>query len=583
MPPERDGFFYADDSIALISTKMYREHVLPYHRQTFAALATQKGRAIHLCGDATRHFPTIQAELNVRTFDTGFPVDFAKLRVQLGPGTRIQGGPHAELLRCGTPEQVYAESVRILQSGVLEGGNFVLREGNNLAPGTPPENTEAMYRAGKDSGFRIQGPGTGGRPSASLVPRSAQDASEPGTRNPELETRNAERPGDRLAGFDFLSHNAEVKGMWAAYRAGSPIRTPVIVGTTTRFFMAQPEANPERLTFREYTEDPDAMFDAQLRFARWRGYNILQDAELGLGLPERWQVSVDFQNYWEPAWFGCPVEYVDGEVPDTRPAFEADPERIMENGLPDPFGGIMARGLEYHERFVERAAKEEYLGRPIEVLPPWYGVGYNGPMTMACALFGPGWTCEAMALEEDRLQTLLGFITDATIARMDAWRRRCGVPVPEVNGGGMDDSVALISVPMFRIHILPHLKRIYETFTTGRRAIHMCGDATRHFPLLQKEIGIQSFDTGFPVDFGKVRAELGPEAEILGGPHVELLRSGTPAQVYAETARILETGILSGGRFTLREGNNLGPRTPLENTEAMYRAGREHGYRKETA
>jgi uroporphyrinogen-III decarboxylase len=35
--------------------------------------------------------------------------------------------------------------------------------------------------------------------------------------------------------------------------------------------------------------------------------------------------------------------------------------------------------------------------------------------------------------------------------------------------------------------------------------------------------------------------------------------------------------VLDGGKFILREGNNLAPHTPLENTEAMYYAGREFG------
>lgn len=34
----------------------------------------------------------------------------------------------------------------------MEGGQFVLREGNNLAPGTPLENTEALYHAGRQFG-----------------------------------------------------------------------------------------------------------------------------------------------------------------------------------------------------------------------------------------------------------------------------------------------------------------------------------------------------------------------------------------------------------------------------------------------
>ncbi|HEY3269193.1 MAG TPA: uroporphyrinogen decarboxylase family protein [Armatimonadota bacterium] len=386
------------------------------------------------------------------------------------------------------------------------------------------------------------------------------------------------RAGDRLADLDFAAHNEDAKAAWAAFRAGRPTRTPVIVGTTTRFFMEHPDANPGGLTFRAYTEDPDAMFDAQLRFQRWRGFNILQDAELGLGLPDRWQVSVDFQNYWEPAWFGCPVEYIEGNVPDTRPFFGDRPERVMEAGIPDPYGGILARGLEYHERFVERAANETYLGRPIEVLPPWYGCGYNGPMTLACALFGPDWTCMAMAAEPERLEAILTFLADATIQRMETWRRRCGVPIPEEGVGGMDDSIAMISVPMFKAAILPHLARIYNHFgTPGPRSIHCCGDATRHFPTLQRELNIQTFDTGFPVDFGALRKALGPGAAIQGGPHVELLRSSSPDEVYQETARILQSGILEGGMFILREGNNLAPGTPLENTEAMYRAGREFG------
>jgi uroporphyrinogen-III decarboxylase len=95
----------------------------------------------------------MQKELDVQDFDTGFPVDFGKLRQELGPGARILGGPNAEFLRTATPEQVREEAKKILSSGILEGGLFILREGNNLAPGTPLANTEALYHAGRDFGF----------------------------------------------------------------------------------------------------------------------------------------------------------------------------------------------------------------------------------------------------------------------------------------------------------------------------------------------------------------------------------------------------------------------------------------------
>lgn len=381
---------------------------------------------------------------------------------------------------------------------------------------------------------------------------------------------------DRLAAFDFEQHNAEVRAMWEAYHARKPTRVPIIFGTNTRYFMRHPVANPDGLDFRRYTEDPDVMFEAQLRFQRWSRFNLLQDAPLGM--PERWTIYVDFQNYHEAAWFGCPIAYFEGEVPDTRPVFANNPERVMEYGLPDPFGGILARGLEYYEYFQHRAARETFLERPIDVSPPGFGLGTDGPMTVACNLFGPQFVCTAMITEPKRIHRLLDFITEATIQKMAAWRRRLGLPIPQDGFGMADDSIALISTAMYREHVLPHHRRIYSYFATeAPRSIHLCGDATRHFVTLRDELNIQTFDTGFPVDFGKLRRELGPQVQILGGPHIELLRTGTPVEIREEVRRILNSGVLEGGRFTLREGNNLAPGTPLENTEAMYYAGREFG------
>src|SRR5512142_2256027 len=102
-------------------------------------------------------------------------------------------------------------------------------------------------------------------------------------------------PTDRLQGFDFEAHNAEVKAMWAAMDAGSPTRTPTILGTNTRFSILDPVAGADAPSFERYMEDPDVMFDTQLAFQRWCRFNLLQDWELGLPT-EHWWVSPDFQN-----------------------------------------------------------------------------------------------------------------------------------------------------------------------------------------------------------------------------------------------------------------------------------------------
>jgi uroporphyrinogen-III decarboxylase len=350
---------------------------------------------------------------------------------------------------------------------------------------------------------------------------------------------------------------------------------PIIFGLATRFFMMHPEANAKRWTFRQYTEDPNVMFEAKLAFERWHRFNILQDYELGL--PEKWPIWVDFQNYYEAAWFGCPIEYLGEEVPDTRPVFANAPERVMERGLPEPFGGVMGRAKEYVELWRERAKKETFLGRPIGVTAV-SGIGTDGPMTVACNLFGPDVVCEMMASEPERLHKLFDFITEATIRRMKAVRELFHVPVPDDKFGFADDSIALISTAMYREHVLPHHRKLRDVFATDKpHWIHLCGDATRHFKTLRDELKIPLFDTGFPVNFTWLRKELGPKARIQGGPHIEFLRTATPPQVRDEVKRILQSGILEGGLFILREGNNLAPHTPIENTEALYHAGREFG------
>ena len=380
---------------------------------------------------------------------------------------------------------------------------------------------------------------------------------------------------DRLANFDFAQHNAEVKALWSTFPTGQSPRVPIVFGTNARYFMVNADANPTGIDFRRYTEDPDVMFDALLQFQRWSRFNLRQDAELGL--PERWSIAPDFQNYYEAAYFGSAVEYLSGQVPDTQPEFGAAPERLLEYGVPEPFAGFGAKALSYYEHFQARAQQETFLGRPITITAPLCGT--DGVMTVACNLFGPSFVCEALADEPERLHELFDFITEATIRRMTAWRRLAGIPVPNDGFGFADDSVAMISTAMYREHILPYHRRLLDAFSTRTqlRGIHLCGDSTRHFGTIRDELNVQVFDTGFPVDFGGLRRELGPLVRLQGGPHIELVRSGTPTAIRGEVQRVLQTGVSDGRRFVLREGNNLAPGTPLENTDALYNAGREFG------
>ncbi len=384
--------------------------------------------------------------------------------------------------------------------------------------------------------------------------------------------------GDRLINLDFADHNARQQALWQDYRAGAPSRAPIIFGTNTRYFILNSDCNKRHITFEEYSRSPEIMFDSALAFQRWSVFNILQD--MPLGLPQQWVVSPDFQNYYEASWFGCTTQYFNDQVPDTAPDFNDAPERVMEGGIPGPFDRTFGRALDYYHYFHERAGRETYLGRPIVAAPPYCGMGTDGPLTVACSLFGAQFVCENLTSHPERITTLLQFITEATIQRIRAWRSLFHITGKSDNWGMADDSMALISARMYRDHILPLHRMLYDAFATDTgRSIHLCGNASRHFVTMATELGITQFDTGFPIDFARVRAELGPLVKIQGGPHIEILRTSSVEEVRNEVKRIFTTGIGDSDRFVLRDANNLAPYTPLQNMEAMYHAGEEYGAR----
>jgi len=70
----------------------------------------------------------------------------------------------------------------------------------------------------------------------------------------------------------------------------------------------------------------------------------------------------------------------------------------------------------------------------------------------------------------------------------------------------------------------------------------MPGRLTARYPTIRDELNVRSFDTGFPVDFGLLRRDLGPEVEIKGGPRCSFLMAATPAEVREGVRRILSTG-----------------------------------------
>jgi uroporphyrinogen-III decarboxylase len=380
-----------------------------------------------------------------------------------------------------------------------------------------------------------------------------------------------------MLNIDFKEHNEETRKLWKDFKEGKHSRIPVFIYCSPRFLLLNPDMNKKKVTYKDYFENPDIMIENELEFQYWFKHNVIQDSELGVP-EEGWGIEVDFQNVYESAWLGCPIKYFDDQVPDVEAILNDDNKNMLfDKGIPDPFAGLLKVNLEYYEYFKTKAKDFTFHGKPIKNVSP-SGMGTDGPFTIAANLRGATELMLDILDDPDYVHQLMSFVTEATIIRLKAWWKFVGLPPTVENFAFADDSIANISVNQYKEFILPyHKKLIKELGGNGVNMIHLCGKSTHHFKTIQEELYVYEFDTGFPVDHGELRRTLGKEVRIWGGPNVQILRYGTPNDVYEETKKILTSGILDGGNFILRDGNNLAPLTPVENVEAMYKAGIEFG------
>ncbi len=382
-----------------------------------------------------------------------------------------------------------------------------------------------------------------------------------------------------LRNAEFQRHNEESAALWQAFQDGAHPRIPIRFNTNPRMLMLDPRHNTRRLQYEEYMGDADIMAEAGLEHQYWRRFLLPGDHEKGL--PEAWTLGIDFENCYDAAWFGCPMWQRPDQVPDTEPILNSDNKRMLfDRGIPDPFAGALAeRALRFIEHCRTKCARGwTFLGRPVQP-PDWAPfAGNDGLFTIASSLRGPTELCLDLLEDPEYVHELLRFILCAVTARMTAWRELLGKPGRQDGFCAADDSIQLLSQAQYREFVLPLHRQYYDTFATEKdRAIHLCGDAQRHFGVIRDELGVSAFDTGFPIDFAAFRRDLGPDTLICGGPKISYFLTDDPAPVLAETERILRSGVLEGGRFILQEGNNLPPGARLPVCQAFYEAGQRLG------
>ena len=133
-----------DDSPAMLSADDYREFVLPYNlrfKRHFGGKCT-----VHCCGRANHLVPIWADELEVDVFwNFSYETDRRKMAEYMGGKTVLIGNVNWRLVSQGTPEDVYADALDVLETFAPYGGHILST--TNIAPGTSAKNVNAMCRA----------------------------------------------------------------------------------------------------------------------------------------------------------------------------------------------------------------------------------------------------------------------------------------------------------------------------------------------------------------------------------------------------------------------------------------------------
>ncbi|MFB3894568.1 MAG: uroporphyrinogen decarboxylase family protein [Phycisphaerae bacterium] len=385
--------------------------------------------------------------------------------------------------------------------------------------------------------------------------------------------------------------NEEKDRVWKAYRdrkgvpnrdmsrlGSPPVRVPISLAVNPRVVVLDPKWNPRGITFEEYFHNASATVEVQLAFMRYQREYLNQYCDAPTGRASEWTFYVDKQNVYDAAYFGCPVVFRDGQVSDATPILDGpNKEKVFSLDLDHPLDNPFIRKcLDLCEALKKAVAKLPADGIAYKVAPVL--CNFDGTLTVSACLRGTEIFSDLYE-DPDYVKRLFAFIHRGAEIRNRALAKLAGQKAFDGNVGGLaDDSIQLISTATYREHVMPfHRDWLSKWSVAGPHGMHLCGDATRHFRTLRDELNVYSFDTGFPVDHGRLRRELGPDVEILGGPEVSILLNGTPQQVYERTKGILLSGIKEGGRFILKEANNLPPCCPEANLAAFYKAGLEFG------
>ena len=144
LPVPKD-FAWTDDLAVSLSAADFRDVVLPSEKRLRFHF---DGRlSLHMCGRSDHLLEIFRDDLAIHELQGfGYEVDLDRIGEALGGRVVLLGNVDPRLIRSGTPDDVRRATRRVLDKLAPRGG-LIVQDGNNVPPGSPLANINAMMEA----------------------------------------------------------------------------------------------------------------------------------------------------------------------------------------------------------------------------------------------------------------------------------------------------------------------------------------------------------------------------------------------------------------------------------------------------
>ena len=143
--PVAKDFAWTDDLAVSLSAADFRDVVLPSEKRLRFHF---DGRlSLHMCGRSDHLLEIFRDDLAIHELQGfGYEVDLDRIGETLGGRVVLLGNVDPRLIRSGTPDDVRRATRRVLDKLAPRGG-LIVQDGNNVPPGSPLANINAMMEA----------------------------------------------------------------------------------------------------------------------------------------------------------------------------------------------------------------------------------------------------------------------------------------------------------------------------------------------------------------------------------------------------------------------------------------------------